>query len=396
MSFGATQGKAWARADWLVLLVLVPLTALLFTPIILPQFREGASSDYPAHMRFAAQINSGQETTPPSPNRLHSWAVGVGLRLLGLPLEASTLLVSLLTYGLSWTALYVLLLDGWGEARVGSRLGLAGLSLALLTFGPLSLLLGDEPGAAPLSTVYHSPTFMLARLLALLQTIVLVRAFWRKLTAGWPMVALAALLSLLSTLARPNYSLAFGPALVLLALAWHAKRWRVDGRLLWLGGLLPMALVLVLQYVYLFIVADPQRGLALSPLGWYGLDDPDEARVLLRLVLSLALPLAIWFLYPRASASDSYLPAMLPVLLLTVLQAYLLVELGPSQGHGNWTWGYLSALFVVYALSTRLWLIQWRLKGRWTWREMVFGLILAFHVLSGALYYLRTLLIYWP
>lgn len=182
-----------------------------------------------------------------------------------------------------------------------------------------------------------------------------------------------------------------------MALAWRSKRWRIDQRLLWLGGLLPIALVLGLQYLYLYVVADPERGIALSPLGWYGLAEPvSPLMAVLRLLLSLALPLAAWAFYPRASANDRYLPLMLPTTLAALLQAYLLVETGRSLSHGNWTWGYLNALFVVYALSARLWLIQLRLKGRWTWREMAFGLILAFYVLSGALYYRYALLSYWP
>jgi len=397
MSLGATQGKTWTGADWLVLLALCLLTVPLFAPVIIPQLVPQASSDYPAHLRFAAQINSGQETTPPSPNRLHSWAVGVGLRLLGLPLESAALLVSLAIYGLTWCVLYAMLRLAWGQALTWpGRALLALLALALLTLGPLNLLWGESLGRMPLATVYHSPTFMLARLLALLQTLLLARAFWRREPLGWPAVAFVAVLSLLATSARPNYPLALSPALVLLALAWRAKRWRVDQRLLWLGGLLPMALVLALQYLYLFVVVDPGRGLALSPLGWYGLDDANMAIILLRLALSLALPLAAWALYPRASANDPYLPLMLPVLLLATLQAYLLVESGPSLSHGNWTWGLSTALFVAYALSVRLWLIQWRRKARWTWREVTFGLILAFHVLSGVLYYRYALLIYWP
>jgi len=391
MSLGATQGKTWTWADGLVLLALALLTVLLFTPIIAPQLAPNASSDYPAHLRFAAQINAGQETTPPSPNRLHSWAVGVGLRLLGLPLETAALLVSLSIYGLSWSVLYALLRLTWGHAPTWlSRALLALLSLVLLTLGPLGLLWGESLGASPLPTVYHSPTFMLSRPLALLQTLLLAPAFWRRGAAGWPSVALAALLSMLAVSARPNYALAFGPALLLLALAWRSKHWRVDQRLLWLGGLLPMALVLALQYLYLFVVADPGRGLALVPLGWYGLDDANAASILLRLALSLALPLAAWALYPRASANDPYLPLMLPTTLMALMQAYLLIEPGPSLSHGNWTWGLSTALFVAYVLSVRLWVL--RLRQHRTWREAAFGLLLGCYTFSGALYYSQSLI----
>lgn len=204
MGLNATQSKTWRWSDWLIILALCLLTVPLFTPIILPQFREGVSSDYPAHLRFAAQINSGQETTPPSPNRLHSWLVGVGLRLLGLSLEASALLVSWLIYGLSWAALYAMLRLAWAEPLSWrSQVGLAGLALALLTLGPLNLLWGESfVLLMPLSTVYHSPTFALSRLLALLQTLLLARAFWRQETTNWPTVALVALISAASVAAR--------------------------------------------------------------------------------------------------------------------------------------------------------------------------------------------------
>ncbi len=188
-------------------------------------------------------------------------------------------------------------------------------------------------------TVWHSPTAILLAPLAL-------AAFRALVLPGPARDGRAGLLLALSTLAKPNFALAFAPAACLLRL-------RRPRPLAPAALLAPTLLVLAWQWQHARAIAralEPRGGglLALEPLLVWRAYSPSP---LFSALLSLAFPLAVLAAAGRGLRHRGPLAAAWLVALFAIAEFALLAEPGQRLWDANYYWGVVPALFILFVVS---------------------------------------------
>jgi hypothetical protein len=374
---------AWAEG--LALLVVLLAVLALFVPMTQAMIVEDIGTDYYDQILDARSVLETGRNTTPRPNLLFNRALVLLAWPLGGDLKAAALVVSVAAYALTGGLLYGLLRGPNAPASVGAALGLAGLALSLLIAAPLFGLLGQSSEQALVGyftfSVYHNPSSLLAKPLALAQGLLALRvlqpqALGRRGRAGLLLAAL--LVTALSMTAKFSFTVALLPALILLVL-WRAWRGRaVDGGLL-LACLLTAGPLLLAQYGIFAEAGDGSR-VRLDFLGYYRAIGEDLGLLPLKWLASLAFPLGLLLLVGRAAWDDAEFCLAWLTLGVAWVQALIFVEDGWRVGHGNFTWGVLYAAFVLFALSLRrlLPLLKARQGG-----ALLLLVVYGLHVLAG-------------
>ncbi|HET9051789.1 MAG TPA: hypothetical protein VFO60_08800, partial [Candidatus Dormibacteraeota bacterium] len=306
---GRRMDVAGAVASLLLLLAVGGFTLALTTPY-----------DYVEHALVAQRWHDGLSQPPP-----HFFyellVVAVHDVWSAASWERAGKLVALVFYALLGAVLFAVWRrrtapSGAGaDAGAGPRLAAAviaapALALAapvfLLTVADRNLYVGYVAADA-----YHNPTIVVLRPLALLLFLLVVEALDGERAASLPALAGIAVLSGLGAFAKPNYALAFVPALV----AVCALRWRA-GRSLRLdvvsAVVAPLLVVLPVELV-LYRHLGTGGGFTLDPLGPLRIDATlfdhgaytSAGWVLVKLVLSVPTALAVTALAFREVARDT-------------------------------------------------------------------------------------------
>lgn len=260
--------------------------------------------------------------------------------------------------------------------------------ITVLTLFPPKLYLGYVG-----LTTYHSPTMIVLRPLALLLFLLLSAAFERHLRVT-PIVWIAAGgLTVLSTFAKPNFSLMLLPVLGIIGIVMIARReWRTAafGLVVLVGGLLTVVLAgqYIVQYIAFSDPSDTEGGLAvgwllgLSPLNY------TPVELFVRTLLSLAFPLSVTFL---ALCGDARLRPTLrfawALMIVGLLHVFLLAEAGRRAPDLNFAWGAQVGLLLLFAVCVRVWAANWALMPRLV-RVVTTGLLLL-HVVSGVIFWIH-------
>ncbi|HVO11585.1 MAG TPA: hypothetical protein VMX54_12655 [Vicinamibacteria bacterium] len=282
-------------------------------------------------------------------------------------------------------------------ARAGAPLAPpAALALAAAFFFVAPLPTWWEPENIYLGqlspTVWHNPTAITALPLAL-------ASFW-VLLGGGPLLRLsvdepegapvsrrralaAGLLLALSVTAKPNFALAFLPAVFLL---WLLRRRLEPVRLLLLG--LPAVAVLAWQYLHAIASGLEARGagmVMLQPLAVWRLYSPHP---LVSGLVSFAFPLSVLAFAWRDLRHRQLLAAAWLVALVALGEFALLAEPEPRTGDANYYWGLVPAIYLLFLLSAAELLARRPIAG---WRRLGrvgCWLLLGLHVASGIVLYL--------
>lgn len=297
--------------------------------------------DYSVHNRLAAQMAAEGRLLVPHP-LYQVLAIAIGSFLPG-----GTSAGGFATVLAAQVAAAALLHRWLGGAVLAAAVMLAA-PVNVFTPGPGEGYFGYFP-----ANVLHSPTTVLARPLSLALFIVVAGALGRAAAprAGRA-AALAALLTVLGVLAKPNFVLCLVPALALMSLADERTR-RAKG--LVLAVALPAGVLLAGQAWLTFATPALARAeIAVAPFGYLFRQMPDSAWLLaFKLVFSVLFPLAVVLADPRGAAGDTGLKLAWAAFAVGVLQAYLLAETGMRRDHGNFLWGAQIAAFVLFAASAR-------------------------------------------
>jgi hypothetical protein len=204
------------------------------------------------------------------------------------------------------------------------------------------------------ANVFHSPTMVLLKPLALASFGYAVSALWPQQGEKAPTLIPAALLTVVCALAKPSYTVCILPALAVLAAKRAASRTPIDWKLLAFGFFLPALATLLLQYQWTY--SDRQipgvyagtSHIVFAPLvvvrhysSWLG---P-------KLLFSLLFPFSALAVNFRRARED------LALMLAWVLFAagaglmYLLAETGPRAIQGNLLWSAQIAVFILFVQS---------------------------------------------
>ena len=371
---------------------------LLFVPMLQVQVVLGASGDFNSQRIDAELIQSIGEPRTTRPNFIYL----AGILTLGqvMPFEMAGVVFSMTFYALIGITTYLLLrqalrvpLATWPE-----RLGLIGLTLLLLIVAPVTLF-ALPPDLALLDLylgyiapmIYHNPTMIPATFFGLLQFYLALRALTAK-PATWGLIGVTALVTVLSLFSKPNYTLSLLPVLVGLGgLRQFVLRQRVDWRLI-IGGFVLAALpVLAWQYLYTFDRPDElDSDIILKPLAFFEIYGLANIHLIPKFILSILFPLIVLLSYPRAVLRSAALWLAWGVFVVGAAQVYLLAQSGLRQGHGNFLWGAMLALFVLFVASMGFLLGRYRGADARRWRDpRVWLCVAAFglHVASGLLWY---------
>jgi hypothetical protein len=188
------------------------------------------------------------------------------------------------------------------------------------------------------------------------------------------------ILSIISILCKPNYSLAFLPVLCAYILLLNYKeKGLLVGIIKTSLIAIPSILILLYQWYFTFrhngVFVHPTKTIFAPFLVW-GSYTP---HIFISLVLSLAFPLITTILYFKKV--DLYLFLSWAVFLLALLIFSLLAEY-PTYGDGNYEWGAIAANYILFLFSARLLLQQ-----TFDWKAKIAFMTLGLHTLSGIFFF---------
>jgi len=375
------------------------LTIVLLWPLMRVEVNQG--SDMIDHLFFAQSAWDAQNFARLPPHFLyHILLIGLQQLFPVLNVENAGFIVIMTCYGVSSLVTYYLVRWRVGEPSPPSRRNLlfAVAAISLLFVNAITL---DSSSGSILRdgfinpNPYHSPTMIVMRPFALL---LFGGIIWVMDSPEQVKIKHSIGLgigTILGTLAKPSYTVALLPALMVVLVYRFIRRRRMGSDYRLALVFIAAVLVLIWQYRYLYDTQSastfasgytsgvPQ--IAFSPFElltvWWGVP---WAWIIPQLLLSIAFPLAVYAAYFRQAQADLALNLAWLSLVVGVFITYLLVEI-PGQSNGNLTWSRQIALLILFTVSAGFLLRQPLRGSRWrdNWRFIACSLIFLAHVLNG-------------
>lgn len=324
------------------------LAVLVLAPIV---FRlAGTGNDYIGHRNLAVEFKNHLALYHPH-FLLQALVVAVDFVLPG-DMERAVVVTVLLAYAATAATVFRVVLRHTSSTAVALALTLALLLASSAAFlFPLDrhLYYGYVP-----ANVFHSPTMVILKPLALVSFGYATAALWPKEGKNPRTWIACALLTLACALAKPSYTVCILPVLAIVAAKRMVFRSQIDWRLVILGFLLPATAILVLQYNRTFgddQIADTIPGakhILFAPLAVMKLR---SSWLAVKLLLSLLFPLSVLAINFRRAKENSALMLAWVLFAVGAGIAYLLAESGPRMPHGNMLWSAQIAIFILFVQS---------------------------------------------
>ena len=250
--------------------------------------------------------------------------------------------------------------------------------------------------------IWHNPTTITVRPIALLVFLlvssIVMKAREEEFENGIPVgrAILTGFLLVLSCFAKPSFVQVFYPAIFTLMVIWlilfKGKNLKLGLQLL--AVCVPSLIVMILQFMIAFYSGNKgSGGVTIAPFVVAG---ARTRSMPISLLLLLAFPLLMLILAAirkSVSWSDVFVWIML---LWGLVFRLLLVEKGERTYHGNFSWGFMLAAYLVWFTAVRSYLKLYfseQMTGNKRGVGFVLAtLVLALHLLSG-LYYLFYLVV---
>ena len=245
--------------------------------------------------------------------------------------------------------------------------------------------------------IWHNPTTIAVRPIALLVFVLVAsmviksreEEFENNIPVGKAFAA--GFLLILSCLAKPSFVQVFYPGIFTLMVIWlimfKGKNLRTAIQLMLMC--LPSLVVMILQFVIAFYSGNGNSGgITIAPFEVAGARTPS---IPISMLLLLAFPVLMVILTAiRRSLTWGDALAWLMLLWGTVWRL-LLAEKGERMYHGNFTWGYMLAVYLVWYAAVRSYLKLYfseQMTGNKRGVGFVLAtIVLALHLVSG-IYYL--------
>jgi hypothetical protein len=243
--------------------------------------------------------------------------------------------------------------------------------------------------------VYHNPTIIILKPLALLVYIFMYRFFVRDSSCfKFKNIFFCAGITVLCVIAKPSYIICFLPALFMLILF----NWRHDklkfSRFYLCGFLVPSILILAFQYWLTFSQA-PHASVTYKSkiiLAPFVVMHSFSSYLLLKFVLSALFPISVIICYFQKARRNTELLFSWLVFFIGSIYTYLLAE-SPRMFHGNFLWSGQITLFILF-ISSVVFFVNNSLHGR-EFRQIISDKLAVFccsmyllHVVSGIIFYL--------
>ena len=381
---GAAPSTPRARREGAIALVLAPAVCLVaFVAVVLRMLVPG--TDFPHHIRYAQQL---AETGAIQPHfGYHAvvivvqaltpadWVAAAGIVTLGGVAACAAVVAWWLRGALSTSVPALLVCAALVPAAVC-------VLQPVLPFDPTrydAVLFGYFP-----PNQWHSPTTLFSKPFALLLLGLGPAVVWstRGARAGRTRILTSASLVVTSVLVKPNFIMAFLPALSALAVL-HGRR--TDWRWFGLSFAVPAVAVLGWQYYVVYPLNPDGAGVILAPLQAIGVHSSTDLVTLgWRLTASVLFPLTAAACFPSVRA-DRRVQLGWATVFIGAAIGYLLAE-SQRPGAGNFLWSGQLAVFVLFAASTVAVLRDAATAGaggRRLRRFALCGSVFLWHVASG-------------
>ena len=243
--------------------------------------------------------------------------------------------------------------------------------------------------------IWHNPTLIMLRPLMLLFFILLGDVLQSAVDSGfsseglrltWKKGLFLCVLLLLTNLAKPCFVQVFFPGIFFLMLIWLAVYRGKNLKLAFtlLAICLPSFFMLCFQLFKNFGSGEKSgAGIMIKPFYVAGLRTPFIPFSFL-LLMAFPLVMLVITLRRRKLKPDEQLAGTM--LLSGMLMWYLLAESGRRIKHGNFGWGYDSAVCLVWFLAMRSYLELCSLKEKSRRETAIAAAVLGLHLISGLIY----------
>lgn len=381
------------KVNLTALCVLLILVIAIFAPMV-QQMVLYPPADHVVHFEFIRQY---ERTGTFGLSHFLYHALVADLRSLApaqIPISTAGLIVEMIFRGLLAVLIYYLFYSALGMSRRWQAALYVLLTISLMLVTPINLFTFSQQnlyfGYNGINT-YHNPTVELLKPLALAVFLYLLPRLLRVRPAGPLAWLTAALLNVLSTLAKPNYTIVILPLFCLLGAYRFLRRQPFNWPLLIWGTIVPTALLLAWQYF--FLTGEMARGVGFQPFLIF--------RPGLRMTsLSLLFPIAVYLLYFNAARKEVGLNLAWGGLGIAMTYMYLFYEIGEPYSR-NFGWGGRVTLLIVFIFSM-LFLLRQRLLRLQDgnprpvdWRYLLCMAIFGAHLLSGVVWYYVHLFLDW-
>lgn len=384
-----------ARAAPFAIALVALLVALIFTPVIVTMINSG--NDYPMHIWWASYWDQTGMVPSPLPHFLYQvLLIGAAHVLSGGNFFLAAAIVGVFCYISAGILLFTVIypLFGMGSARVKTLATLL-ISVALLLVGPVNLMTWSSNnllyGYIP-ANAYHNPTIVLLKPFALLLFLGAYRVFDAAPVSRLTLIA-TVVVTTLGTIAKPNYSIAFIPALALCVVVALYRKKPIHWALLIIGIVLPSCEVLLWQLNYMR--GSGSGGFVLAPFVVMASYSPDN--LLPKFVLSILFPVVVTVIYWPAARKDTRLRLAWVSFAVGTFYTYFLTE-GQNYTSGNFTWSGQITLFILF-VATAVFLVQQNrdiLRARTISLKLGISIVvLLLHVVGGVDLYLAHLGAHW-
>ncbi len=373
-----------SRRDFISIGALIFATAILFGFVLRFIILEHHARDYTLHIYFAQMLVDGQLYII---HIVFQILVVIVSLLPFIGFDTAAYLIIIAFYSLTTMILYTLIRTVT-QNRIVAVFG----ALVLILVAPITFFTWSRNnlyfGYVGINVI-HNPTMILLKPLALLGFIYALRAFNGTMQFSWRNVILGAILITVSMFTKPNFALVLLPALVLVMAYRYLQGERTGIRLLVMGLIIPMLIVLPVQYLLQYSIVAESRagGLALAPFATIYLYEQSFWWIAIKFVLSIAFPLVVTVLYRKSMRDNLGVALAWWAFLAGWAQMVLFGEVGEHALDANFWWSAQIGLFLLFVYTTLHWIQQFRREPR-AWVSMA---IFALHLISGIALIVATL-----
>lgn len=308
--------------------------------------------------------------------------------------EISTLILMTLTYLSVGLILVRQLLKEWKESKSSRLIWWAGLgALVIMLAAPVFLFslprmfLGYAAGNR-----FDSPTYVMAKPFIVLTFFALVKNLfqkWRWTNALW-----MAGFILCATLAKPNFTITFLPAVGIVLLGFYLRKWKEVNWFYVIFSLGLTALIVLIGQFAINYVGDRGDRVIIAPFEAVTHLAGSLPTVFLYLFMSLLFPLAVVTFYWRSAKRDLTMQLAVTNFLVALAYAFILGEEINMTVANFWNCVQFGSfvLFMAAVVFFGKKLIERSNSGeKFRWHEWTASALLAAHFVCGIVYYVASL-----
>lgn len=222
--------------------------------------------------------------------------------------------------------------------------------------------------------VFHNSTTIMVMPFSLLLWWSLLRFFEGKPSSIYLMI----LLCIISILIKPSYVMAFIPMIFLI---FGYGLWSNNEHYIRLWRLVFLAsLCVLLLYFWIFVTRSKGNSVEFNFMGFY---NHYSKNLVKDFFLSLLFPLVVFSMYCKSLLINRRVVISLCIFIFGLIIAVSLEEVGGRSMHGNFTWGAIISLYILF-MELSYFLLSVQDKNSLKFKICLIAL--SFHLLSGLLY----------